>query len=155
MVYKWKTGSRIKADPSKSGELFEQLESSDEGLTAQSLLNANIPEEAPLHNDYEWDNEKAAEEWRLHQSRHFINSLIMLSVMPDTEQQAQIRAFHITTEQHRYDSIQTIITSEDKYNTLLRNALSELSAFVHKYNTIQALQPVFVAIQQVTDESEN
>ena len=155
MVYKWKTGSRIKADPSKSRELFEQLENSDEGLTAQSLLNANIPEEAPLHSDYEWDDKKAAEEWRLHQSRHFINSLITLSVMPDTEQQTQIRAFHITTEQHRYDSIQAIITNEDKYNALFRNALSELSAFVRKYNTIQALQPVFVAIQQVTDESKN
>lgn len=155
MVYKWKTGSRIKADPQKSGELFEQLASTDEGLTAQSLLNANKPEEAPLHSEYEWNDEKAAEEWRLHQSRHFINCLITLSVIPDTEQETPTRAFHVTTEQHRYDSIQAIITNEDKYNALFRNALSELSAFVRKYNTIQALQPVFVAIQQVTDESEN
>lgn len=154
MVYKWKTGSHIKADPQKSGELFEQLENSDEGLTAQSLLNANIPEEAPLHNEYEWDNVRAAEEWRLHQSRHFINCLITLSVIPDIEQPIPTRAFHITTEQHSYDSIQAIITSEDKYNALLKNALSELTAFVRKYNGIQALQPVFVAIQQVTDENQ-
>ena len=66
MVYQWKSGSRIKGNAQESGELFEQLSKTEEGLTARTLLEANRPESAPLHNDYEWNNDIAAEEWRLH-----------------------------------------------------------------------------------------
>ena len=75
MVYEWRTGSCIKADPQKSGEMFERLSQTEAGLTAETLLNANRPKGTPLHEDYEWDNDLAAESWRLHQSRHFLNSL--------------------------------------------------------------------------------
>ena len=57
MVYKWKSGARIKGDAQASGELFEQLANTPDGLTARTLLDANIPESAPLHSDYEWNDE--------------------------------------------------------------------------------------------------
>ena len=82
-AYTWKSGSRIKADAQKAGELMQKLSQTEEGLTAETLLNANKPEDAPLHNDYEWNDETAANEWRLHQSRHFINSVILCDVVSE------------------------------------------------------------------------
>ena len=74
-AYQWKSGSRIKADPQASGELMERLSETAEGLTARTLLEANRAEGTPLHDDYEWVDEVAAENWRLQQSNHFLNCI--------------------------------------------------------------------------------
>lgn len=150
MVYQWKSGSRIKANAQASGELFEQLSKTEEGLTARSLLEANKPKSAPLHSEYEWNNEKAADEWRLHQSRHFINSLSIVTTVKEKE--TPVRAFFITTEANKYEPITAIVQEENKYNSLLSTALSELKAFERKYNTLTELTPVFEAISEVLND---
>lgn len=150
MVYEWKTGSRIKADAQKSGELFEQLSKTEEGLTASTLLEANKPESAPLHNEYEWNDEKAANEWRLQQSRHFINSITTI-VMSDSEEQ-QVRAFHIVTEKSQYEPIMAIIKEESKYERLLANAVLELEAFVRKYNTLKEIKTIIDSFEEMKEK---
>lgn len=156
MVYQWKSGSRVKADAQASGELMERLSASEEGLTAESLLNANKPKNAPLHDCYEWDNKKAAHNWRLHQSRNFINSI---AIVTETEQETdeepeQARAFFIADQPHEYEPIHAIIQQQTKYEKLLETAKSELRAFMRKYRILKELQPVFAAIEEVqTDEA--
>ena len=151
MVYKWRTGSQIKGNAQVSGELFEQLSQTKEGLTAETLLNANKLKNAPLHNDYEWNNQKAANEWRLHQSRHFLNSLIVVMVNDETSEELHTRAVHITTEAHKYEPITTIIKEENKYAVLLENALAELNSFKRKYEVLKELKPVFEAIDKLKE----
>lgn len=146
MAYKWKTGSRVKADPQAVGEQFEQLALTHEGLTAKSLLEANRPVEAPLHNDYEWIDAVAAEQWRLHQSRHFINSLTVCITSDTDDEPIQTRAVFITTESHKYEPIQAIIKEPDKYAKLLESALTDLDAFRKKYQVLSELESVFKAI---------
>lgn len=147
-AYQWKSGSRIKGDAQKSGELFERLSQTEEGLTAQTLLEANKPKNAPLHDDYEWDNKKAAEEWRLHQSRHFINSLAIVTTTTDNKEEP-VRAFFITTKESQYEPLTAIVNEPTKYEALLSSAKAELTAFQRKYNTLAELQPVFQAITEV------
>lgn len=154
MVYEWKSSARIKGDAQKCGELFEQLSATEEGLTAKTLLEANKPESAPLHNDYEWDDEKAAEEWRLHQSRNFINSITVKMVSEDKENETQVRAFHIVSEPHQYEPIAAIIKEKNKYEQLLQSAYSELQAFRKKYSTLKELIPVFDSIERVIEHEK-
>ena len=148
MVYQWKSGSHIKGNAQEAGELFERLSETEEGLTARTLLEANKPEEAPLHNDYEWDDTTAAEEWRLHQSRHFLNSIAIVTAISEKEEPEIVRAFHIVTEPHKYEPITAIVREPTKYEALLSNALAELTAFTRKYNTLKELAPVFQAITE-------
>lgn len=150
MVYKWKSGSRIKGNAQKSGELFEQLAATEEGLTAETLLTANIPENAPLHGDYEWEDSEAAHQWRLHQSRNFINSLVtVLQENTETEKKPeQVRAFFITTEESKYEPIGAIVKEQTKYDKLLDTAFRELQAFRRKYGTLKELEAVFDAINK-------
>lgn len=151
MVYKWKSGARIKGNAQEAGELFEQLSRTEEGLTARTLLEANKLEEAPLHDDYEWNDEAAADKWRLQQSNHFMNSIVAVRFEESDSEDLpeEVRAFHITTEQHKYDPLSIILQSPTKYEALLSTALSELRAFQRKYNTLKELQPVFKAISEV------
>lgn len=153
MVYEWKSGSRIKGNAQESGELFKQLSETKDGLTAETLLEANKPETAPLHNDYEWNDEKAAHDWRLHQSRHFINS-IAINIAEEGETEIVVRAFHITTEESKYEPITAIIKEESKYNKLLQTALAELEAFKRKYSTLIELATVFEEIGKVVEHEK-
>lgn len=150
MVYKWKSGARIKGDAQASGELFEQLANTPDGLTARTLLDANIPESAPLHSDYEWNDEIAAEKWRLQQSNQFINSItVVMFEEKDGGAVEQPRAFHITTEVHKYEPLTAIVQEPTKYKALLHNALAELSAFERKYKMLKELKPIFKAFEEV------
>lgn len=150
MVYDWKAGSRIKADPQKSGEMFELLAKTEDGLTAETLLEANRPKGTPLHDDYEWDDDVAAESWRLHQSRHFLNSLTVCLFAEGADQPIQTRAVHITTETHKYEPIALIIKQEDKYAKLLEKAKSDMFAFKQKYEILTELKPIFDVIDKLT-----
>jgi hypothetical protein len=150
-AYQWKSGSRIKADAQKSGELFERLSNTEEGLTARTLLDANRPKNAPLHNEYEWNDETAADNWRLHQSRHFINSIAIIATTSE-DVETPVRAFHITTSESKYEPITAIIKEPDKYAALLKSAKAELMSFKNKYNTLRELTPVLKAIEEVTNE---
>lgn len=152
-AYKWKSGSRIKADAQKSGELMEQLAASEEGLTEQTLLDANREEDAPLHNEYEWDDSAAAEKYRLSQSGHFLRCILTVDIQPDESEEPcePQRAFFVTTEVHRYEPIEEIISIQTKYKKLLDTAYSELLAFKRKYESLKELKPVFDSIEQLKE----
>lgn len=147
MVYQWKSGSRIKANAEEAGKQFEEL-AETVGLTAETVLDANRPEDAPLHGEFEWRDDIAAEEWRKHQARHLINCICYTVEKQDGDE--QVRAFFTTSETNGYESLEAIIIAENKYKSLLTKALQELSAFERKYNALTELKPVFDAIKEVT-----
>lgn len=152
MVYQWKSGSCIKANPQAAGEQMEMLAASESGLTAETLLEASKPEDAPLHNDYEWNDTKAAVNWRFHQSRHFMISLVTVHVdESSTDEHAEpliVRAV-FPTGQSRYEPLTAIVKEQSKYDKLLETAFRELQSFKKKYETLKELQPVFDAIAAI------
>lgn len=152
MVYQWKSGSCIKANPQAAGEQMEMLAESEEGLTAESLLEANKPKNAPLHNEYEWSNAKAALAWRLQQSRHLMNSIVTVQVEESqTEEQTEptiVRAF-FPTGQKLYEPLHVIVKEQSKYEKLLETAYRELRSFKKKYETLKELHPVFDAMEGI------
>lgn len=146
MVYQWKAGARAKADAQAAGEMCERLEAEGR-LSAKALLEENRPEEAPLHDCFEWQDSEAAEQWRLHQARNIINSLI---VVP--ERSEPVRGFfRVETGSSRYTSIQTIVRDLDSYEALMETALRELSAIQKKYRSIEQLSGVWDAIDKALE----
>jgi hypothetical protein len=145
-AYKWKTASYIKADAEKAGKMCEELERTG-GLTAERLVKANESENAPLHDEFEWDDEKAAGEYRKAQARHIINSLVIVSEKQDVE---PVRAFlSIERASPNYESLDIIVHSEDKYAALLAMALKELEAFKKKYSQLAELNALFDIINEL------
>lgn len=142
MIYQWKSGARIKGDAQIAGEMCNQLESEGR-LNAQTLVDVNRPEDAPLHNSFEWNDSIAGEEWRKHQARHIIHSLVITSENKEVETRA---FFKLSSVQRNYDSVRTIIQDEDKNAQLLRDAEKELKAFQTKYRGIEKLEAVIDAI---------
>ena len=145
MVYQWKPASRIKANAQKAGEQFEELERTV-GLTAKTLLEANRSEDAPLHDEFEWNDTVAAEAYRENQAQYLIR---MLCIAPDGKQKEPVRAYFVTEKEKVYDGLNVIMSDANKKSALLDIALRELIAFKKKYSMLSELADVFSAIDKI------
>ena len=157
MVYEWKTASYIKADANVAGKQCEELERTV-GLTAKNLLDANRDENAPLHNEFEWRDDIAAEKYRENQARHIIACLCVRAETTSGEQSEPVRAFLKTAPEPEYQSLNVILQSADSHVAMLSMALRELEAFRKKYKMLSELKPLFDAmegIEEIRDESTN
>lgn len=66
--------------PQVIGEELERIRVKDGGeLRTAAVVDAARPEAAPLHPAFEWDDEAAAEEWRLHQARNLVRSVVIIN----------------------------------------------------------------------------
>ncbi|MDD5358285.1 MAG: hypothetical protein PHX80_04010 [Candidatus Nanoarchaeia archaeon] len=75
MVYEWKKGSRIKADPDKIGQELEEI---GEQISPVEIVKKAKNKYTELYNCFEWDNGKAAEQYRLEQARDIMRSLVII-----------------------------------------------------------------------------
>lgn len=147
MVYQWKEGARISFPAQIAGRVCAALEEQN-ALTAQRLVDESRPEDAPLHDAFEWNDTIAAEEWRKHTARHIINSLVIRE-----ETQAPVRAFfNIRAEGSSYQSIHAIIKQPDKMDCLLGEAYAEMEAFRRKYAMLEQLRGVMDAIDTCMEQ---
>lgn len=152
MVYEWKGASRIKADAQKAGELFEQLEAEND-LTAARVVEESRAEDAVLHDEFEWNDSKAANKYREGQARHLINAITIATVKAEgCDKPIPVRAFFNVSADSTYTSAVSIANSAEKTANLVAQAKRELITFSNKYNAIQSyLSGVFDAIKEVTD----
>lgn len=149
MVYKWKPGSIHKVDAEVAGSVCEQLEQQG-NLSAKSLLEASRPEDAPLHNEFEWDNEKAAEKYREEQARGIIRNL---TVVIDNSEPVR-KFFNVSVKSEKqYTRIETILETADMRASLLSQALSELENFRKKYSQLEELAEIFKAMEKTERET--
>lgn len=136
MIYQWKPGARISANPDSAAKVLNEL-AKENRLNAESLVEASRPEDAPLHGEFDWNDEIAACEWRKHQARHIISSIVMIEEKKANE---PVRAFfNITETSGNYESIQTIMQTQDGIEALKKRCLKELIAFKQKYRAVIAL----------------
>lgn len=148
MVYEWKTASYIKADANIAGKQCEALEKTV-GLTPKNLLDANRDENAPLHNEFEWRDDIAAEKYRENQARHIIACLCVRAETTSGEQSEPIRAFLKTAPESEYQSLNVILQSADSHVAMLSMALRELEVFRKKYKMLSELKPLFDVMEDI------
>ena len=151
MIYNWKNKGFFSADAQTAGEVCEELNNTV-GLSADTLLEASRPEDAPLHNEFEWDDEIAADQFRHIQAGNIIRNLEVV-----IEEQEPTRAF-VTIERQvahssSYEPTAVILSDKDKRKQLLKEALIELSWFKRKYKGLKELAAVFEAIDKVGDDN--
>ena len=137
MVYKWRAGYNFKADPEKAAKVMNKLAKKGE-LNAGNLVEVSRPVNAPLHDDFEWDDTKAADNWRKQQGRCMINSLLMIPEESDMKEKEPIRAFFKVpqVDNSQYESTEVLIRTQNGRDALRDQAQKELSSYRQKYRTV-------------------
>lgn len=118
-------------------------------LHAASVVEYARDPEAAIHSWFTWDDNEAAEAFRLVQARNLIRYDIRV-VVPSRE---PVR-YHVslTTDRTKgggYREMTKVLSDREQRAVLLRDALSELERLRTKYQTLTELVPVWDAAQRV------
>lgn len=140
----WKRGCRISADAQK---VADEILAIGKSATTAQILDKARDEKTELHKCFDWNDESAAEKWRLHQARNIVCSLVIKEKRDGPAQ--EVRVFYKTDAESGYKPTVLIMQDKDEYRKLLERALAELNSFRAKYKSLTELDGVFYAIDQL------
>lgn len=143
--YEYKVPGLVKAPAQAVGELFERLEQTEEGLTPATVLEASRDENALLHGEFEWQDDVAAEKYRLDQARFIIRNLTVITKTTDQEERenGKDRAFVCTNGRSgNYVALKFALTNAELRANLLKEARRDMLIFTAKYQRLEELASV-------------
>lgn len=143
--YAWAQGYVYKCNAQVAGEMCEELRSQG-ALTAESLLAANVAEDAPLHKAFEWDDAKAAHGYRVNQARGIIGHL---QIIRESDDKPVKRYYSIVRDDPHYEAVEVIMNNEEMRERLLRNSRKDFETFSQKYQDLQEWAEVIELGSQV------
>ena len=148
-------GYRTSVKAEDAGLIMKKLE--DEGrLTPQDLVDEARPIDSPLHKGFEWDDAKAAENYRRHQASIMIRAIVVREseVIENGREDVSVKIFNLPEKGGSYESLRAILLDSDKAENLLARAKDELRSFRKKYSQLQRLSQLMSAIDEVLEEGE-
>lgn len=121
----------------------------EKGLTPETLLEEAKKRENPLHDLFEWNNDKAAEQWRLQQARVLINEIkikVGNSIMYAYE---NVNVKINGTSEKQYKLITEIMDDKQYREQVIKDALQHLSYWRSKYEKFKEFSIITKAIAKV------
>jgi|SRR5580700_2392435 two-component system cell cycle response regulator CtrA len=137
------TGSSFSNDDARAiGPVLQEI-ATDGDVTAEAVVQAAHSANSPLRGYFEWDDKKAAHQYRVGQANHMINAVRVRFVSEGKEYAT--RAYRVAVKQHEGDaagwdederSIEIVRSPNDE----ILAALREVDAWRVKYSHLAAFQ---------------
>ena len=159
MQVKWKNGSQFRAEAGVAHKTIEEIRNRNGGaVAADDVVHAAKAKRSPLHDDFEWDDSKAAHEHRLETARRMLRSFVIVRTELKTDRPQ--RAYEVVREpqdgkhriKHVYKTVDDIMKDTDLRAELLGRALGELISIRNRYRDLQELAVVLRAIDEVVGQ---
>lgn len=168
--YSWLVPT-TKVSAEVAGAVMEQIEETQGVLTKENFLEASRAEDSPTHKLFEWDNDKAAEKYRLTQSGRYIANMrvtieteqreavstsVTFGEKKENDRPETVRAFMSIskdrTDRAVYINHEKAMSDEKLRATVLEHAAQELEMFQKKYERYMELAKVFSAIDEFKEK---
>jgi hypothetical protein len=123
------------------------IKQDQELLTAEEVVEwAQAHPRSDLHKQFEWDDTKAASEYRLWQARR----VIALNV---TEGDGTRKFVSLSVDRSRegggYRDIDDVLRNKSLYDIMMDDALRELERVQEKYDDLKELEPLWKEVARV------
>lgn len=154
MVYQWKPQAGIKIEAQVAGEELERIRVRNNGrLTQEDVLDEAKNAASPLHPAFEWNDKKAAHQYRLTQAGYLIRMITVAPAEPEAATTKPVRAFvNVERESDRsYTSVAHALSDQELRAQVLARAMKELHDWRQRYQDLVELARVF----SVVDEERN
>ncbi|MCC6311363.1 MAG: hypothetical protein IT345_10655 [Trueperaceae bacterium] len=119
-VYRFREGSRFRGDAEATALELERIRSEYGGLLPDDIVAEAEPEDSVLHPHFEWDNSRAAREYRLEQGRRLPRSI---EVIRD-ESREPIRMYVHVSRAVGYVPLETIVVKSNDFVQALAEAVA-------------------------------
>ena len=144
IIATWRTPGIFKADPQK---VCNEIREIGDEFTPEDIVAAAADEAKELHKCFEWDNNKAADNYRLHQARVLTSQLIFkVEKEEDNIPVVPVRVFNKTEGGGGYKIPERAFKVQAEYESLLQRAYAELHAFKVKYAALHELDYILELI---------
>lgn len=144
IIATWRTPGVFKADAQK---VCDELRQIGEAFSPEDIVQAAEDESKELHKCFEWNDTKAANNYRLYQARVLTSQLIFRREVSDEEPPpAPVRIFNKTDNTGGYKIPERTFKVQEEYEALLQRAYSELRLFKAKYQALSELSEILALI---------
>ena len=144
MTFQWADGCErfFTVEAQLAGETLEAIRLQNKGeLTPDIVSKAAKPKSAPLHDCFEWDNEKAADFYRREQARTLIRSVRLVITDAAGADKAVHQYYNVTTGNGRsYQTRETIATIDEYRQQVIGDCLRYLGWAKARLAEIQGLE---------------
>jgi hypothetical protein len=122
-------------------------------LTPEFVVENAKDKDNPIHNCFEWNNNKAANNFRLWQARHIINvSVQYINEHPNTPYKVFVSLKEDRKGEGGYRELMSVMNNENLRNHLLKDALEEMNIFILKYKELKELAEVISEINKALNK---
>ena len=134
MIYEWRSDSRFPIGAQIAAERLKKIKDQCGALTPRVVVDDAASPRSPLHLCFEWDDETAADNYRLAQARKLIGSIVVAEV-DDEPVNLETRAFvHVTVgDGARYEAIEVAMASSPMRHEVLERAKREIKLWRARY----------------------
>ena len=124
-------------------------------MTPEKLVEVSKPKDAPLHQEFEWNNTIAAQKYREEQASCLIRHLIIVRVDIEEIKPYKDRAFvHTGNKEQGYVPLKDALNNETWRENLLKTAYRDMQTFVAKYHRLEELTEVIKDMNQILGERD-
>lgn len=148
---------KVNLQSSMSKALAEIYERDGE-IRPSALIEEARPKDSPIHDAFEWNNSKAAFEYRLMQARQWIRR-VKITIEEKEETLVHIPHFVVVGEEDDdpgkegyYKPISALVGNLDEYNLALKQTMNRLSSARAAYDE---LKRYFAKAEREQKEIEN
>jgi len=134
MIYEWRSDSRFPIGAQIAAERLKKIKDQCGAITPRVVVDDAANPRSPLHPCFEWDDETAADNYRLAQARKLIGSIVVAEV-DDEPVNLETRAFvHVTVgDGARYEAIEVAMASASMRHEVLERAKREIKLWRARY----------------------
>ena len=121
------------------------------------VVEAARNEESPLHREFTWDNDKAADAYRLVQARKIIQGIIITAVIRPRKDLVEIRLFHSTKNRdgvRSYGLVNILNRDEFARQQIEAQALKALIYWQERLKVYKTLPEVVAALEGLRLEEQ-
>ena len=157
----WRDGYHAKVDATVAYKELQSIRKSNNGeITPENILEKARLKKSPLHKAFNWDDKKAANQFRLYEARNMSRCLnITIKEKPERPVQwlAVVTVARPDEQPARkvYKSIEDILKDPVSRDELLSRAITEALSYRKKYHMLSELALIFTAMDEVTQHAES
>lgn len=134
-------------------DILHEIADANNGiLLPEHVVEAARPKSSPLHNRFDWDDNEAAEKWRLHQARKLIR--VVVEYIPADKSASDPTPVFVAlrTESSTgggYRKMVDVLSDDQQRDILISQALADMETFRRKYRHLKELAAIFTAMESV------
>jgi glutamate synthase domain-containing protein 2 len=155
-TYTYRAGYRpALKDPQAVGDKLQELRDKHKGLTASIVIEDAKNKNSVLHGAFEWNDSKAAHEWRLHSARHLMRAVITKELDSSGEIRYQPAFVFVKTEEGpRYESLARVLDDDEMRLQVINRALKEFEQWQKRYKEYEEFLSVFESFDKTRKRLE-